>query len=157
MDLEAFRDLFVRSKTLQGLDAAQASALMELLVAATFVDHEITKSERRALVEAMNSLPQFDEQHWVSLEGDEGLVRLTKIGLRYMDPDRREDFLDGIASQFTEPRQARAAFDAVVEILHCDGLDGREFEFCIEVGARLGLERDTIHSIVAEAWAVQTP
>ena len=154
MESESFKAVFRQSTTLQSLDPAQVNALMELLVAATFVDNEVTRVERQALVSAMESLPRFDEQHWASLEGDDGLTRITKIGLRYMNPDRRDEFLDGTVAHFAEPREARAVFDAVVAILHCDGLDGAEFEFCMEVGARLGLDRETIHSIVAEAWAV---
>lgn len=154
---DSFWTQFGESSPLRTFDAAQASALMQLLIAATFVDYQVSHAERDALVRAIDALPQFDEHQWASLAGEEGLDVITKIGLKFMDPDRREAFLETVAEHFTDPIQARAAFDAVVAILHCDGLDGSEFAFCLEIGARLGLSDDDIRVIVGEAWAVRDP
>lgn len=150
----SFWEQFGESSPLKEFDAAQANALIQLLIAATFVDYQVSSKERRELIAALNAFPQFDEHQFASLAGDDGMKVITKIGLKFMDPDRREEFLETIAAHFDVPEHARAVFDAVVAISQCDGLDGAEFEFCLEVGRRLGLDPQEIRTIVAEAWAV---
>ena len=152
--MDSFWTQFGSSPPVADFDAEQANAMIQLLIAASFVDHHVTHAEREALAAALGSLPHYDEQQWASLEGDDGLDVITKIGMKYVNPDKREPFLEQIVAHFSDPTDAQAVLRGVVAILHADGIEGAEFEFCWDVGIRLGLQTDTIRAVISDALAL---
>lgn len=154
MELNSFWNIFRDESRFAAFTPSESEALFHLLVAAAFVDNRITNRERLALISAMDALPHFDEEASEKLAGDDGLNHLVSIGLKYANPGTREAFLDEIRTQLARPDAAATAFDAVVSMLHSDGVETREFTFCIEVGELLRIDKDTVREVVQAAWGL---
>ena len=152
INLDHFKDVHPNWHVIENLETEQARATFDLLLMAAFINDELTPEESGVLDEEWKRLPFIDLPESNEQFTQKILDKHDHLNQIARNPKMFDGFMDDIEAAIDDEDVQFAVFRLLAITMASDGFDEAELDFCYAIGARFGLERDTIDDTIRSIW-----
>ena len=153
IDLENFWHLVPSKESLSGLSLEQSQAIFRLLMIGTFADEKVTTPERLVLAQALVNLPFFKPHDWEVMEQTRGIQILANMHDRFHDPKQFPDVMREIREGLGDEPTCTLGLRMLSLLMQADDFGDDEYDFCLMIGAAMGLDTEETTVIIQDAQA----